>query len=181
MIRRREGFTLIELVITITTLTVLATIAIPAWQNIQLSTRKNSLRASAVAVRAAIAVYRGNELASGRASGASGGGWPTFGHVQDTRFGDDVSPPVMERGDVPNNAFAGVKGGGEHVTANYKDCVADASIWGATKGDVWIAETTICDNSTGPAGWWYNPTNGDFWANTQTQGAAFNPNCECMW
>ena len=144
-----QGFTLIELVIVITILAILAAVAIPAFQNLTSQARSAATQGAVGALRSAIAIYRANEIATGR---ATTGGYPTSAMLVDAAAGNP-----MENGDIPDNPWCATYGAGY-------PCDSDKVTTGA------LSDRTT--TNTGSAGWRYEPANGLIYANTATNGGA---------
>lgn len=166
-IKSPKGFTLVELIIVAVVLTALAAVAIPVYQDLQAVNREKAVRSALASVRSAIAVYRENEIASGRASGsmaagvgATARGWPSLSRVQEweqcSNCGIGCCPKVMENGDVPDNLYRGLGAQDDRVDTNGAGTATCAAL-GSPKGTV---------NGAVLMGWYYNPCTGEFWANS---------------
>jgi len=138
--RTHRGFTLIELVIVITILAILAAVAIPAFQNLTTQARNAGVQGALGGLRSAIALYRANELAQGRA-----GNYPTVNQVEDVQD-DATTPKAMENGETPDNPWC--------TTAN-SACDSDG-VTAATQAQ-WNARTVVGSSA---AGWAYYVDNG---------------------
>ena len=149
-----RGFTLIELVIVITILSILAAVALPVMQNMTARARDAAVQGAVGGVRSAIAVYRANELVEGRVTGTTGtaGGYPTLAQIKDT-LDDVTTPKPLENGNIPDNPWCGSITGGTHCSGN-KDLITD----GAT--------TDRIVTTTGGAAWRYATDTGLIYANT---------------
>ncbi len=81
---RQKGFTLIELVIVITIIGILASIAIPKFMDIQNEAKKAATKATLAAIRAGIEMAHAKILATGVNTGTSGPNpdWPTLEEVR---------------------------------------------------------------------------------------------------
>ena len=143
-----HGFTLIELVIVITILAILAAVAIPAFQNLTGQARNAGTQGAVGALRSAIAIYRANEIASGRATTA---GYPTSATLMDS-----VANNPMERGDTPDNPWCGLS-----PTCSAAGSDPDGVTPGALSTRATISATT---------GWIYEASNGLIYADTNQSG-----------
>lgn len=158
-----KGFTLIELVITVTILAILAAVAIPFFGNMQKQARDNATKDIVGVMREAIQLYRVNEIISGRQVGTAGN-WPQSGcpgtelHGIEQRAG---SPWVMENGIVPDNPWArGV------VTAGRENWIQVESV-SIPQGELSVVADT---------GWRYNRVTCQIWANTAVNGGPITEN-----
>lgn len=157
----KKGFSLVELVITVTILAILAAVAIPIFQDLQGQARNATTQGGLGVIRTAISNYRANEIAHDRADGFNVTGWPDLNKVTDVHCTAVIGPHVMQNSDTPDNPWARVAGYGSN-----SDCVQNAA--GNPKG-------TLITGAVN-AGWNYNPTNGEFWANTAQNGGAVTEN-----
>ena len=147
--RTHRGFTLIELVIVITILAILAAVAIPAFSNLTVQARNASTQGAIGALRSALAVYRANEFAGGRA-----GSYPT---IAASVFANP--PSVMDGNVIPENPWA-------RFAAN----TSPASIVAAPAGSATRA------TSGAVAGWAYDAGTGLIYANTAATTAGTTEN-----
>ena len=158
-----KGFTLIELVITVTILAILAAVAIPFFGNMQKQARDNTTRGIVGALREAIQIYRVNEIVSGRHAGTAGS-WPQNGcpDVELQGIEQRASGPwVMENGLVPDNPWAR-----DIVTAGNENWVQVESV-SVPQGEVSVAADT---------GWRYDRVTCHIWANTAVNGGPTTEN-----
>ena len=155
---RKEAFTVVELVMILVLLTILARLAIPAYQAIDRQARAASVRGTLDEVRSAIKAYRSNEGLEGRVES-----WPGSSSLLDK---DDIggicaANHIFEDCDMPKNPFSSLA-----MASTFWDYVTTSS--------------ALCDSATraGPGyGWCYDPPpagTGTFWAGTVTTGVNEN-------
>jgi len=140
LLRKKQGFTLIELVIVLVLIGILAAVAIPQFHNLNTTAQQNSIKGTLGNVRSAINLWRANQIAQGSTSP----GWPNNVIV-------NVQTPnalTITTTKIPANPFATASG-----TASVVLNVA------TTRG-------TVANGANG--GWNYNETTGEFWANSDT-------------
>jgi len=158
MMKKPTGFTLIELIITVTILAIVASVAIPAFQTIHTRAKNSSVKGALNAVRSAISLYHLGEIAQGRSLGSgysAVAGWPEGARLKDIQE-DLTAPKVMESGDMPDNIWA--KDAGK---TNFDGIVV--------LGDGGPCPTGVTNGQTYPlqdAGWVYDACDGRFWANS---------------
>ncbi len=104
-----RGFTLIEIVIIITVLGILGTVAVPTYQNINSEAKISSCKQSLMSMRSAISNWNSGSIVRG-----TGNVWPTKDSL--------TTANVVLAGIVPNNPF--------QLAANAPDSV----VTGVTKG-----------------------------------------------
>ena len=134
--RNKGGFTLIELVIVITILAILAAVAIPAFSNLTSQARNAGTQGALGGLRSGLAIYKANELASGRT-----GTYPPSGAV---------GTSAMDGGIVPDNPLC-------------KSLAACSSPNLLTPAGVGSPTRTLYGTS---AGWAYDVGSGLIYANT---------------
>lgn len=139
MRQQTQGFTLIELVIVLVLIGILAAVAIPKFQNMQVHAQESSVRGTLGNVRSAIHLYNTHQLSSGVVEDEAGYNPPY------ATFESAVLDAPM-----PFNPFA-------DKTAARGNRVRDAS------GDV----TTRAVSTTNSEGWAYDEDTGEFWANIE--------------
>ena len=151
----KKGLSLIELLVALVILAILAKIAIPAFQNIDMVAKDATVKAALGEMRAAIQAYSAAEIVAGRAnrfaSGAAGG-WPTTGQINEAKYGG--TNVVLQSRDVPENPFAK-----EVFSQNFDRVIFNGGPRGslsAIMGESW--------------GWYYNESTGDIWAGTSVNG-----------
>jgi len=141
-VRRRSGFTLVEILIVVIILGILAAIVIPQFTNASADAKKNSLSSSLHALRSQLELYM---LQHGDATAAiSGADWTPLTD-QSTFNGQTVGPYLTLVPINPVNGFSNVAvisvdaTGGDAVTGTQIGFVynpANGKLWGTnTKGD----------------------------------------------
>ena len=160
---RPDAFTLIELVIVITILAILAAVAIPAFQNLTARAKDAGTQGALGGLRSAIASYRANEIAEGRATTA---GYPTLASMQDAA--DTASsvgnPKVMEQGETPDNPWCSSTTN-QCSVATAKDMVSSGAL-----------TTRAISTVAGYGAWLYDTATGLIYANTSASTASTNEN-----
>jgi len=162
----RDGFTLIELVIAITILAILATVAIPLFQNITKQAKDSAVKGTVAAMREAIQHYRMNEITSGRQPGTPND-WPANGCPNEAVEGSEqwIGPYTMQDGLVPDNPWArGVVTAGRE---NFVNVIISGSF--NQRGTVFIPPDT---------GWSYDRRTCEIWANTAENDGTPSVNLE---
>ena len=154
--KRKGGFTFIELVIAVTILAILAAVAIPTFQNIQTQARNAVLKGVVGSVRVALMLYRMNEVVSGREGAWP---WPNGDRVMDVEDGGVLSRHVMANGNLPDNPWARDAGKTDPDSMGwYFNCNPQGTL-----------EPT-------DFAWIYDQCNGGFWANTNANGGPITEN-----
>jgi len=169
-LRKLAGFTLIELVMVILLLAILATVAIPNFQDFRTEARNSAAQASIGGVRAALSVAR---AAIALREDNTVPLYPTVLEMQGNAY--NGSHPVLNSASSVNknimDASAGFPVNPWSMTTiplAQQSSIFDCN--GYTKG--------IVRSTTGQTdfGWCYNDTTGQFWANTDRNAAAVTEN-----
>jgi len=162
--KKSHGFTLMELIIVITILAIVAAVVIPTFQNMDRHAKNASVKGTVNALRAALMMYRMNEISSGRSTGESQGaiaGWPPGDLVRDIQDGGSISGHVLDSGDIPDNPYAEEAG-----IADF-----DSVEW-------WFncAVSLPGGSIVGNGAWVYDQCDGRFWANTNVNNGVQTEN-----
>ena len=138
MFRKKDGFTLIELVIIIVVLGILASIAIPKYKNIVAESREAAARGALGAMRSGVSIYYANEaVTTGTAA------WPpidsmrTIGVVMEQAiprnpYQSDANAPDSIVTGVTKGVIVGTRGGWAYLEST---------------GEIWLNTSTTGENN----------------------------------
>ena len=154
--KKREAFTLQEVVLVTMILAIIIGAAIPAYRNIAQQSRASAIRATLDEVRTALQAYRQNERLLMHAPA----GYPRIEAVRDMNdwggvcgsVGSCVSDHIFRDCDMPDNPFSSTGGCYPDVV---QSCTAPECVRGYCVS--WY-------------GWYYNRNSGDFWACSNVMG-----------
>lgn len=123
MLKRQDGFTLIELVIIIAVLGILAAVAIPKYANITSESKEAAARGALGGLRSGVTIFYANQaVTTGTAS------WPSLAQL-------GTAGVVMEQS-IPGNPY------------QHPDSAADSVVTGVTKGTTVGTRGGWCYNAT---------------------------------
>lgn len=152
--QNRKGFQLVELTIVISTLSIVAAISIPAYQDFTARTRNDVTRAALAQFRAGIDRFETEQILRGTGNINA----PTH-PVEETMDAEQNpgGPWVIPNGDNPVNPWASRT---TYITPDRSDWV-----------DVWsMAQLPRGTIIVGNFGWIYNEATGEIWANSNVNG-----------
>lgn len=179
------GFTLIELVIVVALLAILVSVAAVAFQNITEKAQIANVKANLKRVRSAIFIQKAdNELNNSRDDGTCGphpriNFWPTFEEVRKASYAGQLEGSILETMMPPNPFIDSPPARNPPFDNNFVANCSNATVYsypselGSNNANNLVVATNvskgfICPAANCEAGWAYNPSTGEFWANSGT-------------
>jgi prepilin-type N-terminal cleavage/methylation domain-containing protein len=186
MKEKSKGFTLIELVVAVALLAILVSAAIAAFQNITQKAQMSRLKATLKSMRSAVVINKAqNELNNSTSDGFHPrvNFWPTFEEVRRASYENQLSNSILSVPLSDNNFISSPAPRDPPFDNTFvadtssNICYQNPDVGGATNlaNNLVVCTTvpkgSICPASNCQAGYAYNPTNGNFWANSSQFGS----------
>ncbi|MFH1201967.1 MAG: prepilin-type N-terminal cleavage/methylation domain-containing protein [Candidatus Omnitrophota bacterium] len=178
----KGGFTLVELVVVVAILGILAAAAVVLVANISQKAREAKLKGILGATREAINLHRSHNLLDDATADWGGRArhnfYPTLEEMQasreDSTVDNSIFQTVMPQNPLKENSNCVIDDVQPEITCRNRICSACPSAAhtcsGGNCGSCLAKGTTCSEWEDCPTGWYYNPCNGEFWANSNVVG-----------